>query len=112
LRSLVESSAIGGGVETSISEVKRRFHAKCRSSKPSVRAFLFMRAAVLYNLSQYVDNRLEERLYAEDVEWSGEELLHAVREVLADGVPNWGDAFDPEEARGSAYASRSARCER
>jgi len=86
------------GVETSIREIKNRFHARCRASEPNARAFYFMMATVLYNLSQYVDNRLEERLYADDIEWSGQELLHAVREVNPDGVPNWGDAYDPEEA--------------
>lgn len=86
------------GVETSIREIKNRFHARCRASEPNARAFYFMMATVLYNLSQYVDNRLEERLYTDDIEWSGQELLHAVREVHPDGVPNWGDAYDPEEA--------------
>jgi len=87
------------GIETSIREIKRRFHAKCQSSEPSVRAFYFVMAAVLYNISQYVDNRLEERLYVDDIDWSGEELLHAVREVHPDGVPDWGDAYDPDEAQ-------------
>lgn len=87
------------GVETSIREIKHRFHAKCKASNPNARAFYFMMATVLYNLSQYVDNRLEERLYVDDVEWTGEELLHAVREVNPEGVPDWGDAYDPSEAQ-------------
>lgn len=86
------------GIETSIREVKRRFHAKCNSSEPSIRAFYFAMAGVLYNLSQYVGNRLEERLYADNIEWGGEEFLHAVREVNPEGVPEWGDAFNPDEA--------------
>lgn len=44
-----------------------------------------MMATSFYNLSQYVDNRLAERLYADEIEWSGEELLmrrvRFVREV-------------------------------
>ncbi|WP_233563416.1 transposase [Haloarcula sp. Atlit-7R] len=86
------------GVETSIREIKRRYHAKCKSSKPSIRAFYFMMATILYNLSQYVDNRLADRLYTDEIEWSGEELLHATREVRPGGVPDWGGAFDPAEA--------------
>lgn len=87
------------GIETSIREVKNRFHAECRASEPNARAFYFMMATILYNLSQYVDNRLEERLYVDDVDWTAEELLHAVREVNPDGVPDWGDAYDPDEAQ-------------
>lgn len=87
------------GIETSIREIKRRFHAKCQSSEPSVRAFYFVMAAVLYNISQYVDKRLEGRLYVDDIDWSAEELFHAVREVHPDGVPDWGDAYDPDAAQ-------------
>lgn len=86
------------GVETAIREIKGRYHAKCKSNKPHLRAFYFMMATILYNLSQYADNRLSERLYTDEVEWSGEELLHATREVHPGGVPDWGDAFDPAEA--------------
>ena len=57
-----------------------------------------MMATVLYNISQYVDNRLDERLRAEDVKWSGEELLHVTREIDPDAVPDWGDEFDPDDA--------------
>lgn len=57
-----------------------------------------MMATVLYNLSQYVDNRLDARLYADDITWVGEEFLHAVREISPEAVPEWGEAFDPDEA--------------
>lgn len=85
------------GVETAIREIKNRYHARCNSPNPTVRAFYFMMATVLYNVSQYVDNRLDERLRAEDVKWSGEELLHVTREIDPDAVPDWGDAFDPDD---------------
>ena len=85
------------GVETAIREIKNRYHARCNSPNPTVRAFYFMMATVLYNISQYLDNRLDERLRAEDVEWSGEELLHVTREIDPDAVPDWGDEFDPDD---------------
>ncbi len=81
------------GVETSIREIKVRYHANCRHSDHRVRAFFFMMASLLYNLSQYVDNRLEERLLAEDVDWNSGEFLHAVRRIDPDDVPDWGDNF-------------------
>jgi len=37
-----------------------------------------MMATVLYNLSQYVDNRLKERLLAEDIDWNSGEFLHTL----------------------------------
>ena len=86
------------GIETSIREIKNRYHARCNSSDATVRAFYFMMATVLYNISQYVDNRIGHRLHADSVEWSGEELLHVAREVDPDGVPDWGDEYDPAEA--------------
>jgi len=85
------------GVETSIREVKVQYHAPCRHNKQSVRAFYFMMASVLYNVAQYVDNRLEKRLRAEDVSWTSAEFLHAVRQVDPDDVPDWGDTFRPED---------------
>ncbi|QUJ74801.1 transposase [Haloarcula marismortui] len=88
------------GVETSIRQAKRRFHARCKSKKPNVRAFYFMMAAVLYNISQYVDNRLEERLHIDEIEWTSEELLHAIREVDPEKVPDWGGVYDPEADAG------------
>ncbi|GGK79904.1 MULTISPECIES: hypothetical protein [Haloarcula] len=48
-------------------------------------------------MSQFVDNRLEERLHVEDIEWTGEELLHAIREVDPEKVPDWRNVYDPEE---------------
>lgn len=85
------------GVETSIREIKERYHGNCRHSDPRVRAFFFMMASLLYNLAQYVDNRLEERLLAEDVDWNSGEFLHAVRRIDPDDVPDWGDNFLPED---------------
>jgi hypothetical protein len=55
------------GIETAIIEIKHKFHARCRHSDQRVRAYYFMMATLLYNLSQYVDNRLEERLWTEDL---------------------------------------------
>ena len=52
-----------------------------------------MIATVLYNLSQYVDNRLEERLMADDVSWSGQEFLHTVWQVDPNKVPDWDGTF-------------------
>lgn len=86
------------GVETSIREVKVQYHAPCRHRDQSVRAFYFMMAAVLYNIGQYVDNRLEARLRAEDVSWTSTEFLHPVRQIDPDDVPDWGDTFQPEDA--------------
>jgi hypothetical protein len=59
-----------------------------------------MMAAVLYDISQYVDTRLEERLHVEDIEWTGEELLHAIREVDPEKVPDWEDVYGPEDDTG------------
>lgn len=84
------------GIETSIREIKSRYHAGCGNSDYRVRAYYFMIATVLHNLSQYVDNRLEERLMVNDVSWSGEDFLHAVRRVDPDNVPDWGDTDDVE----------------
>lgn len=86
------------GVETSIREIKNRYQARCNSSDATTRAFYFMMATVLYNVSQYVDNRLAQRLYVDNVEWSGEELLHVAREIDPDAVPDWGDEYDPSDA--------------
>ncbi|SEP27972.1 IS4 transposase [Halorientalis persicus] len=81
------------GIETSIREIKDRYHAKCNHSDHRLRAYYFIIATVLYNLSQYVDNRLEERLMADDVSWGGQEFLHAVRRVDPNEVPDWGGTF-------------------
>jgi hypothetical protein len=67
--------------------------------------FYFMMATVLYNLSQYVDNRLKERLLAEDIDWNSGEFLHAVRQVDPDDVPDWGDSFQPEDDDSSTTVS-------
>ena len=83
------------GIETSIREIKGRYHANCRHRSQEVRAFYFMMATVLYNLAQYVENRLEERLLADDISFSSEEFLHAVRRIDPDDVPHWGDTFQP-----------------
>jgi len=85
------------GVETSIREIKIPYHAPCRHSNQRVRAYYFMMASVLYNIAQYVDNRLEERLRTEDVSWTSTELLHAIRQIDPDHVPDWGDTFQPED---------------
>jgi len=82
-----------------------RYHAKCRHSDQRVRVFYFMMATVLYNLSQYVDNRLKERLLAEDIDWNSGEFLHAVRQVDPDDVPDWGDSFQPEDDDSSTTVS-------
>lgn len=84
------------GVETSIRQIKQQYHAPCRHRKQSVRAYYFMMAAILNNVAQYVDNRLEERLRAEDITWTSTEFLHAVRQIDPADIPDWGDTFEPD----------------
>jgi|AntDeeMinimDraft_5_1070356.scaffolds.fasta_scaffold04519_4 hypothetical protein len=57
-----------------------------------------MIAAVLYNIPQYVDDRLEAWLRAEDVSWTSTEFLHAVRQINSDDVPDWRETYQQEDA--------------
>ena len=58
-----------------------------------------MMATILCNLSTYVDNRLAERLHVDEVDWSAQEFLHAVRQVDPSNVPEW-ETPDPGNGGG------------
>lgn len=81
------------GIETAVREAESRRRAKCGYSERRIQAYSVTVATVLYNLVQYVDKRLEERLMIGDVAWSGQELLHSVRRVSPDNVPDRGGKF-------------------
>lgn len=69
-------------IETSIRELKNRFHPRTRASDGKVRTWYVATAALFYNLHTYINGGLAPmlRVPEEDVHLAGEEFLHLLRE--------------------------------
>lgn len=69
-------------IETSIRELKNRFHARTRSDDGEIRAWFFLTAALFYNLHSRINGMLPAWLGVPpgEVHLTGEEFLHILRE--------------------------------
>ncbi|SEP26241.1 Transposase domain [Halorientalis persicus] len=73
-------------IETSIRELKNRFHGRLQASDGEVRAWFFCTAALFYNIYTYL-NSTPVILSRDDVRLTGAEVLHVLRETTYSDYP-------------------------